>query len=382
MLKVAVCWSGLIRVLPDVVSFNKQLFDDICNDANNEIEIDHFCQFWNKNNKYPYDFDQTLFDTQFKELDGIETENLEHAYKIIDILDPKTTVFTDFNSMGTKLLGKRFLSLDPKFAEYKNTAAQSGMFIHKTESDITNNIIDFREEWGYDVHHRYCRIIKHLAQFYAFEQVVSLAKQYDKDYDVIIRMRYDVVLAPDYISGLITSIYKTEYDNSILVGWFELPNYKNGVDTNTTFMYSTNIQTAIDTGKKWCIADPFFIGSAACMYKLADNIFDNSYTYYCYSDDKHLLHAEQLWFNEICNKHVACNASDNSMQYIILRDATELDIFKKFNCDVVTYRAEHKHKSPKHMGDPLDVIRSDPRRYVILPDNYILASMLKLILRY
>ena len=382
MLKVAVCWSGLIRGLHNVVSFNKQLFDDIHNDANTEIEIDHFCQFWNKNNKYPYDFDQTLFDTQLKELDGIETENPEHACKIIDILDPNSTVFTDFNSMGTKLLGKRFLALDPAFTEYKITTAQSGMFIHKTESDITNNVIDFREEWGYDVHHRYCYTIKHLAQFYAFEQVVSLAKQYDKDYDVIIRMRYDVVLAPDYISGLITSIYKTEYDNSILVGWFELPNYSNGVHINTTFMYSTNIQTVIDTGKKWCIADPFFIGSAACMYKLADNIFDNSYTYYCYSDDKPLLHAEQLYFNEICNKHITCNASDNSMQYIILRDATELDIFKKFNCDVVTYRAEYKNTSFKHIGNLLDVSRSDPRRYFIPPNGYVLASMLKLILRY
>jgi len=384
MLKVAVCWSGLTKGFSAAVSFNKKLFDDISNAANNEIEFDHFCQFWNKNNKYLYDFDETLFDTQFKELDGIATENIEYMPTIIDILDPKMTVLNNFNDFGKQLLGKKFLALHPKFTEYKTFAAQHGRYIHKTENDISNTSIDFREIIGYTVHEKYCRIVKHFAQFYAFEQVVSLAKVYDTDYDVIIKMRYDIVLEQDDILNTVKLMYKAKSDNSIMVEWFELPEHINGVHVSTTYLHNTNIQTVIDTGKKWCISDVFFHGSAACMYKLVDNIVDNVYTYYCFSDDKDVVHQEQLWFNEICNKNITCNAYDNSIRYAILRNTTDFDIFKQFNCNVRTYVNEYKNKLPKSEPNAKlsDVTWDDPRRYFVPPDNYILASMVKLILRY
>jgi hypothetical protein len=384
MLKVAICWSGLTKGLTNVVSFNKQLFDNISSITNDEIEFDHFCQFWNNNNKYLYDFDETLFDTQFKELDGVATENSDHVTDIIDILCPKSTVVDDFNTMGKKLLGTNFLKIHPIFLEYKTLAAQHGMVTHTTEYDI-NNTVDVREVWGYDVHLHYCHLVKHVAQFYAFEKVVSLAKVYDKDYDIIVRIRYDTVLAPSDIQNLITSMYNAKSDNAIIVSWFELPECVNNIH-NTTFLSDTNINTAAETGKRWCIDDPFFIGSASCMYRLADNMFDNVYNYYCAGDDKNSLHAEHLWFNEIYTKRITCNASGNLMRYIIARNATDLDIFKQFYYNVARYRTEHRDKveGTNHIIDSKSpsIIWSDPRRYVIPPNTYALASMLKLILQY
>jgi len=372
MLKVAVCWSGLTKGLTNAVSFNKQLFDSIYS-THDEIEFDHFCHFWNKNNKYLYDFDETLFGTQFKELDGIATENPEHVCSIIDILDPKTVVFTDFNSMGKQLLGNRFFAVNPQFIEFKTIAEQQGTHIHKTIANM--------ERWGYSVHHQYCRLINHLAQLYSFEKVVSLAKAHNKDYDVIIRMRYDTVLAPGDISNLITSMYKAKSDDTILVRWFELTEVNSH---DTKFLYNTSIETVADTGKRWGIDDPVFVGSASCMYKLSDNIFDNSYEYFCVDNNQISLFVEHLWFKEMCNKHIRCNAIENSVGYVILRSSADLDIFKEFHCNVYRYRIEHRNKLPEFNGiiapELPSVDWSDTQKYVILPDTYILASMLKLIL--
>ena len=54
-MRVAVCWGTLIRVV-DVVKHNKKLFDEIDSD----IKFDHFCQFWSKDNKYPYTLNSNI----------------------------------------------------------------------------------------------------------------------------------------------------------------------------------------------------------------------------------------------------------------------------------------------------------------------------------
>ena len=51
---------------------------------------------------------------------------------------------------------------------------------------------------------------------------------------------------------------------------------------------------------------------------------------------------------------------------------------------LITTSNEYKNKLPKSEPNAKlsDVTWDDPRRYFVPPDNYILASMLKLILRY
>ena len=99
MLRVAVCWSSLTRDSFEVVNHNKLLLNETAALSNNSIQFDHFCQFWNSHNKYPYTVDETI-DASCQIGDFIPNENPDSKLKIIDILEPKLTVTNSFKDMS------------------------------------------------------------------------------------------------------------------------------------------------------------------------------------------------------------------------------------------------------------------------------------------
>lgn len=347
MLRVAVCWSSLTRDSIEVVNHNKLLLDETAALSNNSIRFDHFCQFWNSHNKYPYTVDETI-DAPCQIGDFIPDENPDSKLKIIDILEPKLTVTNSFKDMSESV-ASYIRKNDVDVAEmydyfnfFNYTTIDKKTF--KSDSEIYN--------WSEKVLKPYCFLINKLGQYYAFEKSVMLAKTYSQtenfDYDVILRMRYDTALLPgSNMSHTIKEIERATTNRCIVVQNFTAENATSDVamidlhrETLTHDVDLLTINQKIDAPIKYGIADYMFLGSSIQMYKLASNLFknvSNAFAHVCPDIDLEFrTSSEILWFNEIHNKHIACVSSKLAMG-IICYQSTNFNSLVQVDFDTSRY---------------------------------------------
>lgn len=377
MLRVAVCWSGLTRVT-DAVVFNKKLFDEVTSD---DISFDHYCQFWNSDNRYPYDSNiEELITNQFLELDLLPRENKENTYSIIDILQPKSIVYTQYNSMSW-VIEKYYIQSESTFTDefFKLVKTTTDTSIIKLDGEIANNKIDLTEIWGWTLHQRYSGFVNRLSQFYAFEKSVSLVKASTNSYDVILRMRYDAVFDPDDITQLIESMQYAKTNNTLMVNEFRRYDYEQNKVAHIRGDPSDPL-----SGTNFGIDDNLFWGETACMFELTSDLFHNASKLHCSplrltTGDT----AESLWFNVIKNKNIPCQSASSMNVHIgraLIRKESDLDILKEMEFDTWIFQNNitDSYRVPglSYTDRLADVDWSNPRRYFIEPDNYILAKML------
>ena len=383
MLRVAVCWSGLTRVT-DAVVFNKKLFDEVTSD---DISFDHYCQFWNSDNRYPYDSNiEELITNQFLELDLLPRENKENTYSIIDILQPKSIVYTQYNSMSW-VIEKYYIQSESTFTDefFKLVKTTTDTSIIKLDGEIANNKIDLTEIWGWTLHQRYSGFVNRLSQFYAFEKSVSLVKASTNSYDVILRMRYDAVFDPDDITQLIESMQYAKTNNTLMVNEFRRYDYEQNKVAHIRGDPSDPL-----SGTNFGIDDNLFWGETACMFELTSDLFHNASKLHCSplrltTGDT----AESLWFNVIKNKNIPCQtelyrtylqSKEVIIQRFLLRENLNLDELKQINFDAVIYNTLiFRYMKPNSCySDRLsEPVWSDINRYVISPGNYILEKIFK-----
>ena len=365
-LRVAVCWSGLIRGLPEASQLNKEVFDSIARASKNTITFDHFCHFWNSDNRYPYDFDKDFFDKHLSQLDGIYKEDPDNKYKIINTLHPKLISCSDVNSMTWVLEQHRFEShpgFNPindalQFAKGK-TIDENTFPYHEpvlvNTVDIADNL-DLFEIWGW-AHNQYCGLMNRQAQFYSFEQSVSLIKEYNKEYDLVLKMRYDIALVPTDINKLITVMQRSLNEDAILVNDFR--------EHETVFLDLVTLDSANKDGRKYGIDDFIFIGPANYMYRLADNIFVNSSRYYCFNEDPKNVWGEHTWLNEMCTKKLPVKSlisTNTPFRSVLFRYKEDINIFKELGYDCHKY--SEKFKEHREVVNHLNIISTFNVRYL------------------
>lgn len=336
MLRIAVCWSGLTRDLVNVVQHNKTMFDKIETTA--DLKFDHFCQFWNSDNKFPYTIDASIDKNLIN--DSIPAEHLDSRLKIVDILEPKLTITTDFKSMSPSVIS--FLNMNTS-KDYPLTRYYGFFDTEIIDTSTFQTIFEFRKWAG--VHDIYVNVINRLAQFYAFEKSVLLAKEYslaeNLDYDVVIRIRYDTALLPDnhfknYLSKTIEQIHRCWLNDCIVV-----EDFKKGLNLKT-LDYDINMKTKKTIDTCHGVADMIMIGSSTQIYRLTDNLSENvsrAITYMCETNPnldnlKEFPSAEILWFDELCKKQIVCVSSNTNHvmlcynEFNVLNDLNEV-IFNK-----------------------------------------------------
>ena len=325
VIRVAVCWSGLTRDLIDVVSHNMTLFDEVLTVPRNNIKFDHFCQFWSKDNKFPYKLDESIDASVIEDI--IPDESITNVLKIIDIVNPKSTITNNFKDMSGSVVN--FLNKNVSGIDSNNYC---NFFENETINKSTFKSFEQLYHWT-DIHGQYCRVINKLAQFYAFEQSVLLAKEYSQsqnfDYDVIIRVRYDTALIPCDIRRTVNQIHcVVNTENCVMTHNFL---YQPDGTGHYALDYDIKMKTITKVDSvRYGINDHIIIGSGHQMYNLVDNLFNNvsnAYSDWCitYPFD---ITQERLWFNELYEKQILCVSTD-LLPFILCRRAIiDLDKLK------------------------------------------------------
>ena len=339
-IKIAVCMSGQIRNVPEVVEINKFRLDEFSSKCN--VDIDYFCHFWNQNDKYPYQIDSQLLESYISSLDFIDSDTVDVQNRVMRILEPKKIKYSSYNEMLPQIQNLIYTN---KTLFNKDLNRMTDVYINKTYFNQDFN--DFYD-WGF-LHISYCNIIKQLAQFYSFEQIVLLVKEHSmKDenvvYDVIIRLRYDSLIVDRDLESLLSAIYKAVDRNSMIVN--DIRRYGN--DGYVTFDRQTRVnrnKLTKTTVGEFGIFDIFFLGSTPSIVMLADNLFNNvSNNYFKNFSKLTPFNGEALWFKEIENKGIPCESSiDTSLLIggLLVRD------FKNLTFD------EHRilsHDSLEYLG--------------------------------
>ena len=330
-MRVAVCWGTLIRVV-DVVKHNKKLFDEIDSD----IKFDHFCQFWSKDNKYPYTLNSNINPDMI--LDFIPSEKFNDVSEVIDILKPKSVIINDFKDIATSNL-KSSESDDITLLNLNHVSHMLSKAVTTNEAFST---IDNFKKFA-NLQQCYCFLINKLAQFYAFEQSVLLAKEYSQsqnfDYDVIIRIRYDVALILDNkdktpIMRLTDQIYRSFNEDCLVVQEFFTKGlnsfYQRCVD-NPTKQKGTKLN-------EYEMVDSCFLGSSNSMYKLANDFFKNvksDFLFRCMQQDEESWcwpSTDKLWVNDILKKNIPCQTGELN-KWLVIRNQTAFEKAKPFLSD-------------------------------------------------
>jgi hypothetical protein len=331
VIRVAVCWGGMTRDLIEVVSHNKTLFDSVSAVPGNNIKFDHFCQFWSKDNKFPYKLDESIDASVIDDI--IPDESISNVLKIIDILNPKSTITNNFKDMSGSVIN--FLNKNVSGIDSNNYC---NFFDNETINKSTFKNFDQLYHWA-EIHGQYCQVINRLAQFYVFEQSVLLAKEYSLsenfDFDVILRLRYDTALMPSDMHRTFNQIHcAVNTDNCIITHSFTYTTD----DSHNTLDYDINMKTITNVDSiRYGIIDVIIIGSSHQMYRLADNLFNNVsdvYSNLCSTNtiDRSITQ-EILWFNEVYNKQILC-VSNDLLTYALCRQAIDLDRLKMNGFDV------------------------------------------------
>ena len=335
VIRVAVCWSGLTRDLIDVVSHNMTLFDEVLTVPRNNIKFDHFCQFWSKDNKFPYKLDESIDASVIEDI--IPDESITNVLKIIDIVNPKSTITNNFKDMSGSVVN--FLNKNVSGIDSNNYC---NFFENETINKSTFKSFEQLYHWT-DIHGQYCRVINKLAQFYAFEQSVLLAKEYSQsqnfDYDVIIRIRYDVALILDNkdktpIMRLTDQIYRSFNEDCLVVQEFFTKGlnsfYQRCVD-NPTKQKGTKLN-------EYEMVDSCFLGSSNSMYKLANDFFKNvksDFLFRCMQQDEESWcwpSTDKLWVNDILKKNIPCQTGELN-KWLVIRNQTAFEKAKPFLSD-------------------------------------------------
>jgi hypothetical protein len=369
MLRVAVCWSGLIRGVPEAAKLNKQIFDNITKKTNGDITFDHYCHFWNSDNRYPYQFDKEFFDKHLNQLEGIYEEDPNDKFKIINTLHPKLISCSNVNSMSWVLEQHRFAShplfnpLADVFEFIKGKTIDENTFPYNrpvlvntanTVSIVDN--LDLFEIWGW-VHNQYCGLMNRQAQFYSFEKSVTLVKEYNENYDLILKMRYDISLIPNEINKIIAVIQKSFNEDSMLVNDFR--------EHENVFPEILTLDSANKDGHRYGIEDFIFIGPIGYMYRLAENIFVNSSKYYCFNKDSDNIWSEHTLLNEILTKNIPCRSlspENLTISSALFRYKEDITVFRECNYDYKKYG--EKFKEHREVVNHLHVISSMNNRYL------------------
>jgi hypothetical protein len=331
VIRVAVCWGGMTRDLIEVVSHNKTLFDSVSAVLGNNIKFDHFCQFWSKDNKFPYKLDESIDASVIDDI--IPDESITNVLKIIDILNPKSTITNNFKDMSGSVIN--FLNKNVSGIDSNNYC---NFFDNETINKSTFKNFEQLLHWA-EIHSQYCQIINRLAQFYVFEQSVLLAKEYSLsenfDFDVIIRMRYDTALMSSDMYRTFNQIHcAVNTENCIITHGFTYTTD----DSHNTLDYDINMKTITNVDSiSYGIIDVVIIGSSHQMYSLVDNLFNNvsdAYSNLCSTNtiDRSVTQ-ERLWFNEVYKKQILC-VSNDLLTYALCRHTTDLDRLKMNGFDV------------------------------------------------
>ena len=330
MLRIAVCWSGLTRELVNVVQHNKTMFNEIKDMTN--IKFDHFCQFWNSDNKFPYIVDASVDKNLIN--DSIPSEHNNSRLEIINVLQPKSTIVTNFKDMSTGVIS--FLKMNTS-KDYLFTRYYDFFNIETINASTFPTEFEFRKWAG--VHDIYVNVINRLAQFYAFEKSVLLAKEYSLaenfNYDVVLRIRYDTALLPNthfknYLSDTIEQIHRCLTNNCVVV-----EDFKEGLTLNT-LDYDIGMQTNNNADKFYGIADLVMLGPAMQIYNLVDNLFENVSQTIAYMSStntqfvnlKGCPSAEILWFEELYKKHIPCVSSNRNHVMLCYQNDLSLDYIR------------------------------------------------------
>lgn len=304
-IKIAVCLSGQIRSSPEVVSINKHKLDEFALKYN--LDIDYFCHFWNQNDRYPYQIDRNLLENQIDKLDIIDTDSEWFQTRVLKSLNPKKVKFSTYNEMLPEIQRLHFYSNTGLFNEVHNNYISKSYF---------NEDIEKFCAWG-KLHVYYCNIIKQLAQFYSFEQSVSLVKEYsmrddNNVYDIIMRLRYDTMIVDQDLEPVITAVYKAIDKNSIIVNDIRKYPGDGSIIYDRQTRVKRNRKHKTDMGE-FGVADTFFLGSAASMILLVNDLYTNVSKNYAYNvhDIAAMINftPEMLWFKEIENKGIPCECS-------------------------------------------------------------------------
>ena len=383
-LRVAVCWSGLTQVT-NAAKFNKKLLDDLTESSNGEVSFEHYCHFWNSDNRYPYDLEtQDLIRDCFTEIDRLPLEKKENTEKIIHAIQPTLLAYSSFNEISW-VFKERFMPSEPVVYEGfdKRFKSISHNIIKKSNVDFKRNVFAQTEIWGYKLHVDCSGVVNKLAQFYGFEKSVALAKESNNTYDIILRLRYDSALIPRDMDALVRIMHYSKSVDSMMVNDFRRYTFDHANrEYITDYFTNNNINELV--GTNFGLDDVVFWGPPSCIFELAKDLFKNAADLFCSPLRLDAGTApENLWFNVIKNKNIPCQSASSMNVHIgraLIRKESDLDILKEMEFDTWIFQNNitDSYRVPglSYTDRLADVDWSNPRRYFIEPDNYILAKML------
>ena len=375
MLRVAVCWSGLTQSVTEATKFNKEFIDSISATTNTDIMFDHFCHFWNSNNRYPYDtITEEILRCQFNEIDAIAIENQETVETIINTLQPKATTHSNLNEL--------YAGFKEHFMPYKHLLEDLDFvkYIDTTEDHISKEVFNKLEFFGFNAHRSYCTFVTDMAQFYGFQKSVSLAEQSFNEYDVVLRIRYDVVLVPN--AKLLVGLLLDSISSDAIIQ-NEFRRYGSGPVEIVNDVFDINELNGTNYGIEDCV----FWGPPSCMFKLSKNLSNDAATLYAahrqLENPMYWKAAEVVWLNTIKNKNILCNtsrATSNVLLYTIVRSNEQFEIFKELNFDIFIFYKEiliqYNNMPRAYSCNGCDIDLQKPGGYFVPPDNYVLLTLL------
>lgn len=208
--------TGLIKEKTDVLPHIKKMFDYLA--IRNGISIDYYCHFWDPSNRYPYNID----DTEFKIT--VPKESNESINYAIDIFDPTNYSVVPYKNMYDGYLSwfiqthYNVQSAD-KFTETVKYCFDNHLFYNKTinKKFFIDNFVDdvdkkFNNWWFH--HISWCTFSHKFSQLYSASSMMELISNSNKDYDAILKWRYDVIANYHrYESRIIETLKISKYKN-------------------------------------------------------------------------------------------------------------------------------------------------------------------------
>ena len=263
--KVAICFSGKIRQGHDVTKINMDFFKRLEN--NNPVRFDYYCHTWNPGTVYPYYFSKSIADA----VGVITSDSNDDINEIIDIIKPIKAKTDPYYQLYNYYKKNKVYS--EHYSKFNNWLLENQhCYINLKELDLHNFVI-----WAQS-HNVFNRYIHHLSQFYSFEQSINLAKnnihlRNSHHYDVVIKMRYDVLIDQD-AENFLTTIYASENNNCIRISCFNLfyyPDTKNGTADLIKHVNNCCNKDMIfsESAHSYGVSDRMMIGGANSMYFLA-----------------------------------------------------------------------------------------------------------------